>query len=168
MESVFVNSQSLDIYRRWKIILEIAGKVCWIKKYPYLCCRIIDLVQTRNQASIPKWMSVFFQKTYYNSSRGEVLYQGGPKFLRLNAKTRLFCLFLGKDCSEPKDEERDIPYSPELKSKSLHFCIEGLCRSVGSPVVEVVQDGVIVVHERLQDCVEALHLHLSHALIPSG
>lgn len=35
---------------------------------------------TLPQASIPKWMSVFFQKTYYNSSRGEVLYQGGPKF----------------------------------------------------------------------------------------
>ena len=45
-------------------------------------------------------------------------------YIRLNAKNRLFRIFLGKDCSESKDEERDIPYSTELKSKSLHFCIE--------------------------------------------
>ena len=43
---------------------------------------------------------------------------------RLNAKTRLFFIFLSEDCSEPKDKERDIPHPPELKSKSLHFCIE--------------------------------------------
>jgi len=33
---------------------------------------------------------------------------------RLNAKTRLFCIFLGKDCSKPEDEERNVPHSTEL------------------------------------------------------
>ena len=32
----------------------------------------------------------------------------------LNAKTRLFCIFLGKDCSKPEDEERNVPHSTEL------------------------------------------------------
>ena len=53
-------------YRRWKISSEIAGKVCWIKKYPYLCNVVIGTTSSESirQASSPKWMPVsFFSKS---------------------------------------------------------------------------------------------------------
>lgn len=69
--------------RRWKISLEIAGKVCRIKNNPYLCCRNIDLVQTKIRHPSLSGCLFFFKRHIFYSSRGEVLYQGGPKFLQV-------------------------------------------------------------------------------------
>lgn len=55
-----------------KISLEIAGKVCWIKNNPYLCCRNIDLVQTKIRHPSLSGCLFFFK----NLNRGEVLKQG--------------------------------------------------------------------------------------------
>ena len=56
--------QQYPKYRRWKITLEIAGKVCWIKKYPYLCNVVIGTTSSESfrQASSPKWMPVLFSR----------------------------------------------------------------------------------------------------------
>jgi hypothetical protein len=76
------------------------------------------------------------------------------------------CPTLRKDLCKPEDKERYIPNSSELRSERFYFCIEGLSRLIGSTVVKVVQDCLIVIHERLNYSFEVLRSHCPDFVVP--
>ena len=79
---------------------------------------------------------------------------------------QLRCPALRKDLSQSEDKERYIPDTSELRSERLYFRIERLCRCIRRTIIKVVKYRLIVVHERLQNSVKALQLHLVYSIIP--
>ena len=79
---------------------------------------------------------------------------------------QLRCPALRKDLSQSKDKERYIPDTSELRSERLYFRIERLCGCISGTIIKVVKYRLIVVHERLQNSVKALQLHLVYSIIP--